>query len=545
MYQAAVGEHVEITGSERVVGWARVQNGVWKTVVPNSLFGLFNPYGDLIHGDWFSAGGRKHHTGAVYLNGEWLAEAAGLTDVLKPAGTLPLWYAEVGSGATTIWAQFGPADPNAQQVEINVRQTVFYPARTGINYVTVRGFTLRNAATPWAPPTAEQIGLIGPHWSRGWIIENNRISHSTCAGVSLGKYGDEYDNRSGNSANGYLQTIDRALAHGWNGDTVGHHVVRNNVISDCEQAGIVGSLGGIFSRITGNDIHDIHVRRLFGGAEMAGIKLHAAVDVEISHNHIYRTARGIWLDWMAQGTRVTANLLNDNAAEQDLHADLISGGRQDMFVEVNHGPLVVDDNLFLSTVSINCRSQGTAYVHNLFAGTFKIVPLDKRLTPYLRPHATEVAGTHDNPAGDVRFYNNLFVRHGDLTPYDAPPLPASMGGNVFLAGARPSGREPDAVVAPAADPALKLTQRPDGLYLEVTLAPGWRGGRRRSLVTGELLGRSAIADLPFERPDGTPYKFDTDYLGHQRNPSDPTPGPFESLASGGTRAIKVWPVEAP
>ena len=44
--------------------------------LPNSFFGKFNPYSDLIHGDWFDPKGREHHTGAVYLNGEWLTEAA-------------------------------------------------------------------------------------------------------------------------------------------------------------------------------------------------------------------------------------------------------------------------------------------------------------------------------------------------------------------------------------------------------------------------------------------------------------------------------------
>jgi alpha-L-arabinofuranosidase len=44
----------------------------------------------------------------------------------------------------------------------------------------------------------------------------------------------------------------------------------------------------VFSKITGNTIHDIHVRRLFTGWEPAGIKLHAAIDVEISRNHVYR-----------------------------------------------------------------------------------------------------------------------------------------------------------------------------------------------------------------------------------------------------------------
>ena len=223
-------------------------------------------------------------------------------------------------------------------MEINVRQTVFYPQKTGINYITVRGFTLEDAATPWAPPTAEQIGLIGAHWSKGWIIESNKISYSTCSGISLGKYGDEWDNTSANSAEGYVKTIERALTNGWSKDNIGHHIVRNNTISHCEQAGIVGSLGAAFSTVTGNTIHDIHVRQLFSGAEMAGIKFHGAIDVEISRNHIYRTCRGLWLDWMAQGTHVTRNLFHDNG--------------EDVFVEVDHGPFLMDNNLFLSPLAL-------------------------------------------------------------------------------------------------------------------------------------------------------------------------------------------------
>ena len=68
-------------------------------------------------------------------------------------------------------------------------------------------------------------------------------------------------------------------------------------------------MGAAFSTVTGNTIHDIHVRRTFSGAEMAGIKFHGAIDVQITRNHIYRTSRGLWLDWMAQGTRVSQNSL--------------------------------------------------------------------------------------------------------------------------------------------------------------------------------------------------------------------------------------------
>ncbi|MDD8046173.1 MAG: carbohydrate-binding protein, partial [Verrucomicrobiota bacterium] len=155
-----------------------------------------------------------------------------------------LWFAQVDDTYTTLWAQFPEADPNQELVEVNVRQSVFYPDRPGRDFITVRGFTLQHAATPWAPPTAEQIGLIGTHWSLGWIIENNTITHSVCTGITLGKHGDQYDNTSADTAEGYVKTIERAHAFPipWTRDHVGGHLVRNNLIAYCEQAGIVGSM---------------------------------------------------------------------------------------------------------------------------------------------------------------------------------------------------------------------------------------------------------------------------------------------------------------
>jgi alpha-N-arabinofuranosidase len=525
VYQAATGETVEIKGSEVVNDWVKVGNDTWKAALPNSFFGSFNPYSDLIHGDWFNPMGRNHHTGAVYLNGDWLTEAATLDEVMKPVASHALWFGQVDKHSTTIWAQFKGINPNQQQVEINVRQTVFYPEKTGINYITIRGFMLEDAATPWAPPTAEQIGLIGAHWSKGWIIENNKISYSICSGISLGKYGDQWDNTSANSAEGYVKTIERALAVGWSKENIGHHIVRNNTISHCEQTGIVGSLGAAFSTVTGNTIHDIHVRQLFSGAEMAGIKFHGAIDVEISGNHIYRTNRGFWLDWMAQGARVSRNLFHDNG--------------EDIFVEVDHGPFLIDNNLLLSPHSLTDNSQGGAYVHNLFNGAIERNALDKRQTPYHKPHSTEVAGLHDNPVGDNRFYNNLFVQNADLSLYDSGPLPSWMSGNVFLKGAKPSKQEKSPLVNPNFDTVISVTEQADGFYLEMTYDPAWSTDRTRPLVTTQLLGRAAIPNLPYEQRDGKPIRIDVDYFGRSRSESNPTPGPFENPGQGHLK-IKVW-----
>jgi len=258
---------------------------------------------------------------------------------------------------------------------------------------------------------------------------------------------------------------------------------------------------------------------------MAAIKIHGAVDVEIRGNLIYRSILGLWLDWMAQGTRVTGNLFHDNDV--------------DLFVEVDHGPFLVDNNLFLSRKSLRDLSQGGAYVHNLFAGVILLKPYDARQTPFLKPHSTEVAGLHDNPPGDDRFYNNLFVENPNLSFYDEASLPVWMEGNVFLKGARPSREEKNPLLEPNFDPAIKLVEKPGGSYLEINFDKAWAVERTRSLVSTKLLGMAAIPKASYENPDGSPLRIDADYFGKQRDPTYPTPGPFESPGSGAL-TLKVW-----
>ncbi len=526
VYMASPCAKVVIKGSEIIKDWKKVQNDTWKVTIPNSFFGDFNPYSDLINGDWFNPKGRNHHTGAVYLNGHWLTEAADLDDVLKPITKTPLWFAKVGMTNTVIWAQFDSVNPNNNEVEINVRQAVFYPDKPGVDFITVRGFTMMHAATPWAPPTAEQIGLIGTHWSKGWIIEKNDISYSTCVGITLGKYGDQWDNTSQNTAEGYVKTIERALKNGWSKKNIGHHIVRNNHISHCEQAGLVGSMGAVFSNITDNIIHDIHVRRLFTGAEMAGIKIHAAIDTEISRNHIYRTCRGIWLDWMAQGARVTRNLLHDNKASEDL------------FMEVNHGPYLIDNNIFLSGRSLFDMSQGGAYAHNLFAGSIRLRPELGRETPYHKAHTTEVAGLLNIKGGDDRFYNNLFIHPSSLDGYDEAAMPIKAEGNVYYNGAKSWFKETNFIENSEFDPQLKLVEEGDNVFLHITLDDYFHALDPPFVTTG-LLGRAKVPNVTYENPDGSPLKIDIDYFGEKRNIVAPSPGPFENTGKGRLR-LKVF-----
>ena len=554
VYQVAPGEKVVIKGSEIVKGWKKLQNNTWTVTLPNSFFGDFNPYSDVIHGGWFvprkkgepKSKDRVFHTGAVYLNGDWLDEAATLDEVLGTAPANALWFGKADATTTTLWAQFKGVDPNQQQVEINVRQTVFYPDKEGMNYITVRGFDMSQAATQWASPIAVQFGLIGTHWSKGWIIENNRISYSRCAGISLGKYDDERDKDADKYVAETLKAnpkvwfapsnleatfgvIDRAIIHGWNKNTVGHHIVRNNEIFNCEQAGIVGHLGAVFSTITGNSIHDTHVRRLFDGSEMAAIKIHAAIDVEISHNHLYRNYIGIWLDWMAQGTRVTGNLFHDNTGEQDLK------------IEIDHGPIVVDNNIFLSPMCVwGFSSRSVTFIHNLVGGKFKLQSWDARRPPFCKPHSTEIAGVHECLSGDHSFYNNLFVNNADTSGYDTAMLVVRQDGNVFLDATKHSRYEKNVLSLPGFASVIKLLEKSDGWHLEMQMDTAWKSERTRKLVTTELLGTAFVPDQPYENPDGTPLKIDTDYFGQKRDEAHPFPGPFEPT-QGGQKSFKVWP----
>ncbi len=556
VYQAAAGEKAVIKGSEVVRDWKPFLPGVWKATIPNSFFGSYNPYKDLIWGDWFTDKGRPHHTGEVYLNGKSLWETNLLERVLDSAtrgryrdrdGSTYTWFCESDDKYTYIYANFHDKNPNQELVEINVRDSCFYPDQPGRDYITIRGFRMSQAATQWAAPTAEQIGLIGTHWSKGWIIENNVISDSKCSGITLGK-----DRKTGHNvwvkepakdgATHYNEVIQRALAAGWSREKIGSHIVRNNTIFNCEQTGIAGSLGAVFSQITHNHIYNIWTKRQFTGAEMAGIKLHGAIDVVIKNNRLHNTGRGLWMDWMAQGTRITGNLLYDNSTE-------------DLFVEVDHGPFIVDNNLFLSGISLNDMSEGGAYVHNLMSGKIVSRPELTRSTPYHQAHSTALAGLSSTRGGDDRFYNNILIGNTDaaanardpksqrvsgfgLWVYDTRELPLQTGGNVYYNGARPYSNETDPLILSSIDPEIRMEEQDDGVYLHLTLGPAVRKATTRRVTTA-LLGKAKIPGLAYENADGSPVIIDYDYFGKPRAEASPSPGPFEKIGQGDLR-IKVW-----
>ena len=579
-----------ITGAEELKNWTKYSDKVWTARVDNSVFGNYNPYTTYVYGDWYFAG-RSKHTGAVYLNDKMLYEAASIEECERgevyecswePEASTYKWYAEQDGNETVFYANFQGKDPNCENIEINVRRECFMPSVTGIGYITVSGFKVCKAATTWAPPAAFQDCMIGPHWSKGWIIEDCEISNSKCSGIGLGKYYDPENDHFFTVHHVKSPTqmerdaVCRGQYHGWLKEKVGSHIIRRNNIHNCEQGGIIGRMGGVFSIIEDNHIHHINNMMELGGAEIAGIKMHAAIDVTIRRNYIHHCTMGVWNDWEAQGTRISRNLMHDNMRPG--FAKQLTGGMtsQDIFVEVGHGPTLIDNNILLSDVSLRIATQGVAMVHNLICGALTYVGegTGPRYTPYHMPHRTEVMGFMTILHGDDRFYNNIFVQKwpadnfaarsdstdrpltenrevgthvwdgyptydewiaqfdmdtdtpnmGKLAPAHESHLPVWIDGNVYFNGAKAWEKEQHNRVDTEHNVSVDVAEKDGKPVLETDLYQ-YLEGFRCGMIDSDVLGRAFEPDQRFENPDGTMIRFDADYLGDHRG-IEILPGPF-------------------
>lgn len=595
IYRSIEKGQAHITGSESLKNWKRIGGNVWKAVVSNSIFDSFNPFVTLVSGDWYMASNIAH-TGEVYLNEKSMYETTSLEGVYhpqiakiswNPEFSIYTWFAEQDSDnkQTVIYANFHELNPNEENVEISVRKSCFYPEEEGKGYITLSGFKISQAATQWAPPTAYQEGMVGPHWSRGWIIEDCEIYESKCSGISLGKYlQPENDNKwlkwkYKDGTQTERDCICQASYEGWDKEHIGSHIVRRCDIHDCGQTGIVGHLGGVFSIIEDNHIHHINNKQNLAGAEIGGIKMHAAIDVIIRRNHIHNCTRGIWLDWQAQGTRVTRNLLHDNCLpyEFEVCRKTIDGMGEDIFVEVSHGPTMIDNNIMLSDRALKIAAQGIAVVHNLICGSLVDIGIgtdngapdlpSPRYTPYHKKHGTQIAGFMTILHGDAKFYNNIFIQKHIRTgmqelsnilgnmegnvwdtcnviagtfPYNGYPtfeewnkqfdgycgmgsdagnkyydhLPVWASGNVYFNGAKVWEKEENAIVDTEHDIDCTVTEYEDGWYLNTNLYEVLE--ETAAIISTETLGIAFEPEQKYENPDGSPIIFNQDFYGNHR-----------------------------
>jgi len=294
---------------------------------------------------------------------------------------------------------------------------------------------------------------------------------------------------------------------------------------------------------------------------------------------------GIWTDWEAQGTRITQNLLHDNQRPE--YAEPLRGGMgsEDIFVEVGHGPTLIDNNILLSDASIRIATQGVAMVHNLICGAFTSVGAgtDWRYTPYHMPHRTEVMGFMTILHGDDRFYNNIFFQKHPKTSLvsrfedgsveveervvgthvwdqypvyeewierfdldsDTPDmmkiakahfdhLPVWINGNAYLGGALHFCKEKDYLFDDKSEVYVNVKEDGDKVYLETNLADVL-GSFTSDLITTDVLGKAFEPQQRFEDVNGNDIIFDEDYFGAKR--SQIIPGPFADLNLDGKNAV--------
>jgi hypothetical protein len=252
---------------------------------------------------------------------------------------------------------------------------------------------------------------------------------------------------------------------------------------------------------------------------------------------------------------------------------------RDLFIEVSHGPYIVDHNILGSKASVEVFSQGGAFVNNLFAGTVSIEPVIERPTPYHRPHSTQVAGYSAIQGGDDRYFRNLFLsgdagtaygptkRHGQVvgygtSAYDGSPSsmaeylalvadptlgdherfmgvkqPVYIGDNAYAEGAAAFAREENVIRLDGRVEA-EVIEDGDGVFLQAELPQAF--DTSFGPIDAAALPPVRVVGAHFEEPDGRPARFDIDLTGMRKAEDDRHPvGPLAALRAGRTR-LRVW-----
>ena len=225
--------------------------------------------------------------------------------------------------------------------------------------------------------------------------------------------------------------------------------------------------------------------------------------------------------------------------------NLFYANNRDLFVEVSHGPYLVEHNILASPASLELFSQGGAFVNNLICGTVCLEPVLERPTPYHVPHSTQVAGYAAILGGDDRHIGNIFLGgdpaaaygptsrvaqradHG-TAGYDGHPAsmeaylalvddptrgdherfanvkqPVFVRDNVYAAGAKAFEAEKGAIVLTGSDITAAIVDEGAEVYLESHL-PAAFDNVRIDTVSGADLERVRFVDADFEEPDGSP-----------------------------------------
>ena len=543
-YRAAPGEKVSIRGSERITNWRHRGEGVWTVELDIAFFGDYNPFAVPVAGKWLFRG-RDRRLGDVYCNDQALLQKVKFEDMKATPQT---WYTDLKYGYANkfdfptdrryphnkiqIWANFSDVNPNTALTEINVRATAIFPEKAGLKYIVIDGFDIRHTAPQWADIYTTEEGAIGTRYGYGWTIQNCTISYSRNVGICLDVTDEVHFPR---------QDEGGLLEGGGNIpplDSIGHHLIRNNVISRCGQTGICGCYGAVGCVIEGNVITETNYRNEWFGTNQAAIKILFPIDVIIRDNlliaapGVNNRTKGLWLDWGSQNTRVTGNVIYD------------FGSNRGLFLEVNFGPVIVDNNV-IARSHVVVESDGCIVAHNLFSDChFYFLASPKRIVPYYKPHSTVRAGKSAVSLRHNRIFNNIVIG-GDgfarekLVRNDADVSATDVDCNIYLNGAGPfpNKDEHSAVIEAQSNIELNVSEGAATLKLDI---PNAVFGSRRPLITSKMIGKIPPAEMPMETPDGQPLDIKTDYFGTQIDPAHIVAGPFQKIEAGENR-LRLWP----
>ncbi len=395
-YYAAPGEEVVIKGSDewrpewmetRYIG--KDQNRKWLTYEATLKGGQFegaNPFCLLngrIDADWGYNKEFEHCRGMIFLEGEKLRQVSKYENLeeLKPQDVGLFWVEE--NGMTIHLRLQNDKNPNGLTFEITTREQVFAPRKRYLNYIKISGFKMVHAANP-VPIPWPQRGLISSFGGHHWIVEDCEI--------------------------GYANTIAMDLGGGWwtygKGEAQGYHIVRRNHIHHFGVCGVAGwhNMSNEQVLVEDNLFRECCTMNVPGHCENAAIKIHRTVNSLIRRNVIVTTYYGssIWLDGEICNTRITQNVCLQNF-------DCTWG---QIFLEINQGPNLVDNNIMFETHRYNW-GRGVDNAHGFHIHDAERVAVLQNLIFNGEDHAIDIAnGSADRTGGTA--WNRHFRVYGNM-----------------------------------------------------------------------------------------------------------------------------------
>ncbi|MEI9953253.1 MAG: hypothetical protein WDO74_30815 [Pseudomonadota bacterium] len=163
---------------------------------------------------------------------------------------------------------------------------------------------------------------------------------------------------------------------------------------------------------------------------------------------------GIWIDWQAQGSRLSGNVI------YDIDHDALE-------LEMNHGPTLIDNNVIVGSNTWDA-SEHSIFVHNLFVNHgWTFAASDARSAGYFKPHTTAQAGTQTHASADNRYFNNLYIDRGSDGISQAPGYQCDY--NVLYGTANKSSwGDSHSVVKASVNAAFSISSLPNGATISLT-----------------------------------------------------------------------------